>query len=70
MAQRTGVPFLGSVPITISLRRNGDDGNPSANFQGDTALSRALDTMVTNLEGQVALASLRSGNAGPVLTIS
>lgn len=70
MAQRTGVPFLGSVPITINLRRNGDDGNPSANFHGDTPLSRALNTMVTNLEGQVALASLRSGNAGPVLTIS
>ncbi len=72
MAQRLGVPFLGAVPITMSLRVHSDTGDPTANFEGrDPAgikLREALDLLVTNLEGQVALASMRSG--GPTLSIS
>lgn len=74
MAQRLGVPFLGGVPITMSLRASGDAGNPSANFDpGDDAgrrLRDALEKLVTNLEGQVALASARQGASRPTLTIS
>ncbi|MBL8990334.1 MAG: Mrp/NBP35 family ATP-binding protein [Phycisphaerae bacterium] len=70
MAQRTGVPFLGSIPITMDLRRNSDEGNPSANFRGGSALARSLDGMVQNLEAQVALAGVRSGHATPTLTIN
>jgi len=70
MAQRTGVPFLGSVPITISLRKNCDEGDPSANFKGSTAIAKSLDGLVHALEGQVALAGLRSGNSRPTLTVS
>lgn len=70
MAQRLGVPFLGAVPITIRLRQNSDDGNPSANFHGSTPLARALDALVTALEGQAALAAMRTGAATPTLHIS
>jgi ATP-binding protein involved in chromosome partitioning len=70
MAQRTGVPFLGAVPINMALRKNSDDGNPSANWQGSTKLSHELDRLVTNVENQVALAGIRSGNQKPTLTIS
>lgn len=70
MAQRTGVPFLGSVPITIGLRKNSDEGNPSANFKGSTAISRALETVVKNVEAQVALAGFKSGGRTPTLTVS
>jgi ATP-binding protein involved in chromosome partitioning len=70
MAQRLGVPFLGAVPITIRLRQNSDDGNPSANFHGSTPLARALDALVTALEGQAALAAMRTGAATPSLHIS
>lgn len=70
MAQRTGVPFLGSVPITMALRQNSDDGNPSANFRAGTPLARSLDALVQSLEAQVSLASIRLGRASPTLTIS
>ena len=70
MAQRLGVPFLGALPITMALRKNSDDGNPTANFTGGGPLLEALDAMVTNVEKQVALASLRSGRARPTLKIS
>lgn len=73
MAQRLGVPFLGAVPINMSLRERGDTGDPTANFTDTSApnkpLASALEQLVTNLEGQVALASLRSGARAPSLSI-
>ncbi|MCU0689406.1 MAG: Mrp/NBP35 family ATP-binding protein [Phycisphaerales bacterium] len=70
MAQRTGVPFLGAIPITMALRANSDEGNPSANFQGNTPLARALDAVCRNIEGQVALAGFKAPSRTPSLTIS
>lgn len=74
MAQRMGLPFLGSIPITMALRANSDSGEPLKNFSPDTAggqaLPRALDGLIATLEGQVALASLRQGKQRPTLTIS
>jgi ATP-binding protein involved in chromosome partitioning len=76
MAQRTGVPFLGSVPITMKLRENSDWGDPSANFKGPTPLARALELVCKNVEGQVALGTLRGpgqgtgAGRGPTLSVS
>lgn len=74
MAQRLNLPFLGSIPITMSLRINSDKGDPTSNFTGaDTAgkaLREKLDALVTNVENQVALAEMRRGSTRPVLTIS
>jgi len=70
LAQRLGLPFLGELPITISLRENADRGDPTANFAQGTRLAASLDTLVTNLENQVALASFRMGAKTPTLTIS
>ncbi len=74
MAQRLGLPFLGALPITMSLRENSDRGDPTANFT-DTSpagvrLAQHLNAMVQNVENQVALAAVRQGHAQPKLTIS
>jgi ATP-binding protein involved in chromosome partitioning len=70
MAQRLGLPFLGSVPITTALRLNSDSGDASANF-GPSAgmLGPALERLVEQLEGQVSLASLKQGQRLPTLSI-
>ncbi len=81
MAQRLNLPFLGAVPITMALRRNSDEGNPTANFSGGGggeasggasggALAAALEAVVTNVEGQVAVAGMGKGTVRPKLTIS
>jgi ATP-binding protein involved in chromosome partitioning len=68
MASRLTLPFLGAVPITTALRVNSDSGDPTANFDGDTELSRALTGMVERVEQQASLAAAAS--AGPTLKIS
>ncbi len=74
MAQRLGVPFLGAVPINTALRENSDQGDPVANFTDTSPRNRplvqALEQMVTNVENQVALASFRTGQSAPSLSIS
>jgi ATP-binding protein involved in chromosome partitioning len=74
MAQQLNVPFLGALPITMSLRVNSDKGDPTSNFEGnDTAgkaLKEKLEALVTAFENQVTLSEIRRGNARPTLTIS
>jgi ATP-binding protein involved in chromosome partitioning len=74
MAQRLGVPFLGSVPICMTLRRNSDTGDASANFDGVTPdgalLKRSLELVATNLEAQATMAAMKQGVTRPVLKIS
>lgn len=74
MAARLGVPFLGAVPITMSLRANSDKGDPTANFTGaDRAaqqLAQTLTALVANVEQQVALAGMKSQATRPSLSIS
>jgi ATP-binding protein involved in chromosome partitioning len=74
MAQRLGLPFLGALPVNMALRQNSDAGDPTSNFTEhsprNAPLVRALETLVSNVESQVALASLRSGSQRPTLSIS
>jgi len=74
MARKLNVPFLGAIPITMSLRANSDNGDPTANFTGSDAagvqLTKSLTEMVSNVQGQVALAGMRSGAVRPTLNIS
>jgi ATP-binding protein involved in chromosome partitioning len=70
MAQRLNLPFLGNVPLTISLRKNSDAGSPTNNFSpASSPLAAALEQLVTNVENQVALTGMRKGATKPSLTI-
>jgi len=68
MAQRLNVPFLGAVPLTMGLRKNSDEGNPTANFAGGT-ITRAFEELISRVEGQLNLTAMKKGR-GPTLTIS
>jgi len=74
MAQRCNVPFLGAVPITMSLRANSDAGEPAKNYTGSdpagVRLTKSLETVVNNFEAQIALATMKQAAQRPVLTIS
>jgi ATP-binding protein involved in chromosome partitioning len=70
MAARLGVPFLGAIPLAPALRKHSDAGTPSANFEGQTALSRSLEAMVENVDRQAALASIRQGQSRPTLKVT
>src|SRR5665213_1929893 len=66
-AQRLGLPYLGALPMFTELRVNCDAGRPQANFAGSPRLKSALETIVSNLAGEVN--KRNAGPAGPKLTV-
>jgi hypothetical protein len=56
MAQRLGLPFLGAVPINMALRANGDAGEPTKNFDAETAGGDALPVGAHQGRGQPRVA--------------
>ncbi len=70
LAQQSGVPFLGAVPINTGLRRHGDAGDPTANFTGEDTLSAALEAMTRAVAHQVEVHVASGAGAGPTLNIS
>ncbi|MEE9405631.1 MAG: Mrp/NBP35 family ATP-binding protein, partial [Algisphaera sp.] len=69
LAQQSGVPFLGAVPINVALRRNSDAGDPTANFTGDDALSESMEAMTRAVARQVEVHVASGAGAGPTLNI-
>ncbi|MBB6431166.1 Mrp/NBP35 family ATP-binding protein [Algisphaera agarilytica] len=70
LAQQAGVPFLGAVPINMNLRRNGDAGDPTANYTGDDQLAKELDALTRAAVHHVSVHVMSGAAAGPTLTIS
>jgi ATP-binding protein involved in chromosome partitioning len=69
MAQGMNIPFLGAIPIHMDLRRNCDDGNPTANWDGNETLAQQLDQVTRNLAGQVSIASMSGNLVQPTLSV-
>jgi len=66
-AKGLNLPFLGALPMYPELRVNSDAGQPIKNFDGNPRLREALETIVSNLAGQVSIRNLHS--AGPELSV-
>lgn len=53
-AQRLGVPFLGGIPLHVSIRRSGDEGRPQDNFtSGEPYVIGAITQIVERLVEEV-----------------
>ncbi len=70
MATEMGVPFLGHVPINMRLRVNSDQGNPTANFEGDKQLAAELEAVVGKLAGQISIAAEDAKLQQPTISIT
>jgi ATP-binding protein involved in chromosome partitioning len=57
-AEKLGVPFLGEVPLVLSIREGGDAGKPIMAAAPDSAEAKALRNVATNVATQVALANM------------
>lgn len=52
-AEQCGIPFLGEIPINISLRQRGDEGDSATNFD-DPAVAPYLEKIAYQLSKQLA----------------
>lgn len=70
MAQDMGVHFLGAVPISMALRANSDQGDPTANFTGDPKTAAPLVHVVKALAGQISVHTVSGQYQQPTISIS
>ncbi len=68
MAHTMGLPFLGSIPIHMAMRRNADAGTPLANWD-DAAVGGMLDQVARALAGQVSIAAMRDSFVQPTISV-
>ncbi|HUO07399.1 MAG TPA: Mrp/NBP35 family ATP-binding protein [Phycisphaerae bacterium] len=66
MAQQMGLPYLGDVPITPSLRINSDAGKPFDNFTENSAAAKPLRAIADLLDKQVAVRQATRPAARPL----
>jgi ATP-binding protein involved in chromosome partitioning len=72
---RSGIPFLGEIPLAAGIRVRSDEGRPAALESADTGIGRAFYEVAGQLAARISVANADSG-AGidatasePVLTI-
>jgi ATP-binding protein involved in chromosome partitioning len=61
-AAHYGVPFLGEVPLMVSIREGGDAGKPIVAADRDSAVARAFTQIAEKVAAQVSIANLSSHN--------
>jgi ATP-binding protein involved in chromosome partitioning len=61
LAEETGTPFLGSIPIDPLVRESGDSGAPVVVSHPDSAAAQALVDVAEATAARVSVSSLRGG---------
>jgi ATP-binding protein involved in chromosome partitioning len=55
LAQATGVPFIGNIPIDPAVRKGGDTGKPVVVSNPDSPASEALCKVAETIAAQVSI---------------
>ncbi len=70
LAERYDVPFLGAIPIAVSIREGGDLGVPVVVSQPDSPQARSFKSIAQNVAAQVSIAAIKANKALPVLKMN
>ncbi len=55
MATDMGLPFLGAIPINMSMRENCDAGDPAANYLAGGRITESLESMTRTVAGKISI---------------
>ncbi len=69
LAERFGVPFLGAIPLSISVREGGDLGIPIVVGAPDSPQAAGFKQVAQNIAAQVSIAAIKANKALPVLNM-
>lgn len=66
LAQATGTPFLGKIPIDQNVRIGGDSGRPIVVSHPDSPVAKSLLEIAQKLAAQISVAALSGKNELPI----
>jgi ATP-binding protein involved in chromosome partitioning len=61
-SQKYGVPFLGEIPLDVSIRHGGDEGKPVVLRDVESPAGKAFTQVSCNVAAQVSIANLNNLN--------
>jgi len=70
VAERFNIPFLGEVPITLSLREGGDKGGPILVEEPESEVSKVFLEIAAKLAGQLSVVSENVSRAQSMRIVS
>ncbi|MFN7945735.1 MAG: iron-sulfur cluster carrier protein ApbC [Blastocatellia bacterium] len=69
LAARYDVPFLGAVPLSLSVREGGDLGIPIVVGAPESAQAQAFREVAQNVAAQISIQAIKSNRTLPVLNL-
>jgi ATP-binding protein involved in chromosome partitioning len=66
LAEETGVPFIGSIPLDPAVRQGGDAGKPVIINHPDSAVARAIRAIAEDVAAKISVAALRGKDFIPI----
>jgi len=66
LADETGVPFIGAIPMDPAVRAGGDSGKPVSITYPDSKVAEALRQVTMDLAARVSVAAVNQGNFIPI----
>lgn len=66
LANESGVPFIGAVPMDPAVREGGDQGIPVVISKPDSPVARALIAVAEDLAAKVSVAAVQQSNVIPI----
>lgn len=66
LADETGVPFIGAIPMDPSVRAGGDSGRPVTVTDPDSKVAQALRQVTLDLAARISVAAVNQGNFIPI----
>ncbi len=66
LAEQSGVPFIGAIPMDPTVRKGGDEGVPVVISHPDSAVAQALRTVSEDIAAKVSVAAVRGSNFIPL----
>lgn len=69
LAQESGVPFIGAIPMDPEVRAGGDSGNPVVISYPDAPVAQALRDVAKDIAAKVSVAAVHQSNFIPISVI-
>ena len=69
LAQESGVPFIGAIPMDPEVRAGGDSGNPVVISYPDAPVAQVLRDVAKDIAAKVSVAAVQQSNFIPISVI-
>jgi ATP-binding protein involved in chromosome partitioning len=69
LAQESGVPFIGTIPMDPAVREGGDQGVPVTVSNPDSPVAQALNAIALDVAAKVSVAAMQNNDFVPITMV-